>query len=67
LNVIVPLGLAPPPESVALIELAGIGVLVFPLAGPETVAEVEYCTVAVLVNPEVAVQDEWYFAVILYS
>ena len=66
LNVIVPVALLPP-ESVELIELAAMAVLVASLAGPLAEVEVAYWTLTVLVNAVVAVHEEWYWAVILYS
>jgi hypothetical protein len=70
LNVMVPLGAdppVPPPERVLVIELAEMALLVAPVAGPLAEVEVAYFTVTGLVKPVVAVQDEWYLAVILYS
>jgi hypothetical protein len=65
LNVIVPV--APiPPDNAELMELAAIAVLVASVAGPLADVEVEDWTLTVLVNAVVAVQEEWYCAVILY-
>jgi hypothetical protein len=66
LKVTVPVGLAPP-ESVELMEPAAIAVLVTAVAGPTAEVAVAYLTLTIPVNAVVAVQEEWYRAVILYS
>jgi hypothetical protein len=66
LKVIVPVAPVPAPDSVAVMELVAIAVLVASLAGPLAEVELEDWTLTVLVNAEVAVQEVWYLAVILY-
>jgi hypothetical protein len=67
LNVIVPVAPAPAPESVEPMALVAMVVLVASAAGPLAEVEVAYWTLTVLVNAVVALHDEWYLAVILYS
>ena len=67
LKVIVPPAPLPAPDSAAAIELVEIAALVASLAGPTAEVAVGYCTLTVLVNPVVAVHEEWYLAVIVYS
>ena len=66
LNVIVPPAPLPAPDSVAVIELAGIAVLVGSVVGPLAELLVWLWTTTVLVNELGAVHDEWYSAVMRY-
>jgi hypothetical protein len=67
LNVIVPVAPAPAPDRVEPMALVAIAVLVASVAGPLADVAVEYWTLTVLVNGLVALHEEWYLAVILYS
>jgi hypothetical protein len=69
-KVIVPPGAEaplPPPDSTPVIEPAEIAALVGSVAGAPADVAVLYLITTVFVNAVVAVQDEWYLAVILYS